>query len=138
MAKKPTRLEALHSTFAENGISPDTMELNDFLIQNIKKYADEWGEIESFANRKEKWRRKYLELPFGIPTDDTYRIVMGNINTEHFYQTAVELLLHTIEGIVLLSGKNGSIHEKAIISVDGKERRESIRKSGEHGEVKAL
>lgn len=169
MAKKSIRLEALHSTFDENGISPDTIKLNDFLIQNIKKYADavpdyrnpsytrhllgdvimivffavlgnadEWGEIESFVKRKEKWLRKYLELPFCIPTDDTYRIVMGNINTEHFYQTVVELLLHTIEGIVLLSGKDDSIHEKDIVSVDGKESRGSKRKSGEHGEVKAL
>jgi len=40
--------------------------------------ADEWGETESYAKRKEKWLRKYLELPFGIPTDDTYRIVTGN------------------------------------------------------------
>ena len=46
--------------------------------------ADQWGEIESFAKQKEKWLRKYLELPNGIPTDDTIRIVMGNINTEHF------------------------------------------------------
>ena len=43
--------------------------------------ADEWGEIESFAKKKEKWLRKYLELPYGIPTDDTFRIVIGNINT---------------------------------------------------------
>ena len=27
MAKKSTRLEALHNTFKENGISPDTIEL---------------------------------------------------------------------------------------------------------------
>lgn len=169
MAKKSTRLEALHSTFEENGISPDTIELNDSLIQEIKKHADavpdyrhpsytrhllgdiimivffavlgnadEWGEIESFAKRKEKWLRKYLELPFGIPTDDTYRIVMGNINTEHFYQVTVQLLIHTIEGIVLLSGKQDSIHEKSIVSVDGKESRGSKRKPGEQGEVRAL
>lgn len=169
MAKKSTRLEALHSTFEENGISPDTIELNDSLIQEIKKHADavpdyrhpsytrhllgdiimivffavlgnadEWGEIESFAKRKEKWLRKYLELPFGIPTDDTYRIVMGNINVDHFYQVTVQLLIHTIEEIVLLSGKQDSIHEKSIVSVDGKESRGSKRKSGEQGEVKAL
>lgn len=47
--------------------------------------ADEWGEIESFAKKKEKWLWKYLKLPYGIPTDDTYRIVIGNINTEHFF-----------------------------------------------------
>ncbi len=39
MAKRSTRLEALHSTFVENGISPDTIELNDSLIRDIKKYA---------------------------------------------------------------------------------------------------
>lgn len=84
MAKKSTRLEALHQAFKENGISSDTIEPSDSLIRNIKSYADEWGEIESFAKRKEKWLRKYLELPYGIPTDDTYRIVMGNINTAQF------------------------------------------------------
>ena len=30
--------------------------------------ANEWGEIETFAKKKEKWLRKYLELPYGIPT----------------------------------------------------------------------
>ncbi|MCI8616613.1 MAG: hypothetical protein HFJ01_16305, partial [Lachnospiraceae bacterium] len=40
MAKKSTRLEALHNIFEENGISPDTIELNDSLIQDIKKCAD--------------------------------------------------------------------------------------------------
>lgn len=169
MAKKSTRLEVLHNTFEENGISPETIELNDSLIREIKKHADavpdyrhpsytrhllgdiimivffavlgnadEWGEIESFAKRKEKWLRKYLELPFGIPTDDTYRIVMGNIDTEHFYQVTVQLLLHTIEEIVSLSGKQDSIHEKSIVSVDGKESRGSKRKSGDQGEVRAL
>lgn len=169
MAKRSTRLEALHNTFEENGISPETIERNDSLIREIKKHADavpdyrhpsytrhllgdivmivffavlgnadEWGEIESFAKRKEKWLRKYLELPFGIPTDDTYRIVMGNINTEHFYQVTVQLLVHTIEEIVSLSGKQENIHEKSIVSVDGKESRGSKRKSGEQGEVRAL
>ena len=40
MAKKSTRLETLHNAFEENGISPNTIELNDALIRNIKKYAD--------------------------------------------------------------------------------------------------
>lgn len=43
--------------------------------------ANEWGEIESFAKKKEKWLRKYLELPYGIPTDDTFRLVISNIDT---------------------------------------------------------
>ncbi len=156
---KLTCLEALHSTVEENGILPDTIELYDSLIREIKKYADavpdyrhpshtrhllgniimiaffavlgnadEWGEIERFVKRKEKWLRKYLELLFGIPTDDICRVVIGNINRDHFYQVTVQLLLHTIEGIVLLSGKEDSIHEKSIVSVGGKESRGSKRK----------
>ncbi len=48
--------------------------------------ANEWGEIESFAKKKEKWLRKYLELPYGIPTDDTLRLVISNIDTSHFFR----------------------------------------------------
>lgn len=58
--------------------------------------ADEWGEIESFAKRKEKWLRKYLELPYGVPTDNTNRIVIGNIDTEHFYHARGGILLQTL------------------------------------------
>lgn len=61
--------------------------------------ANEWGEIESFVRKKETWLRKYLELPYGIPTDDTYRIVMGNIDTDQFFHITIQLLLQTVEGI---------------------------------------
>lgn len=40
MAKKATRIETLHQTFEENGISPNTIKLNNSLTQNVKKYAD--------------------------------------------------------------------------------------------------
>ncbi len=100
--------------------------------------ANEWGEIESFAKKKERWLRKYLELPYGIPTDDTYRIVIGNINTDHFFQVTVQLLLQTVNGILSLSKKEENVHEKGILSVDGKESRGSKRKTGEQGEVRAL
>ncbi|MCM1561078.1 MAG: ISAs1 family transposase [Butyrivibrio sp.] len=98
--------------------------------------ADEWGEIESFARQKEKWLRKYLELPHGIPTDDTIRIVMGNIDTGHFFRLAVGLLLETVDGIVRLSGKE--THEKEIVCVDGKESCGSRRRDTGNGEVRAL
>jgi len=100
--------------------------------------ANEWGEIESFARKKEKWLRKYLELPNGIPTDDTFRLVIGNIDTSHFFQLTVSLLLQTVDGILRLAGKENEIHEKGIISVDGKESRGSKRKTGNGGEIRAL
>ena len=100
--------------------------------------ADEWGEIESFARKKEKWLRKYLELPYGIPTDDTFRIVIGNINTERFFNMTVRLLMQSVNGIIGVSGREGSLHEKSIVSVDGKESRGSKRKGTGAGEAKAL
>lgn len=100
--------------------------------------ADEWGEIESFAKKKERWLRKYLELPYGIPTDDTIRIVIGNINTDYFFEMTLQLLIQNINDIIRLSGKEKEIHEKSILSVDGKESRGSKRKSGNSGEAKAL
>lgn len=98
--------------------------------------ADEWGEIESFAKKKEKWMRKYLELPYGIPTDDTYRIVIGNINTEHFFHVTVQLLIQTVDEIIALAGKGRQ--GKSVIAVDGKESCGSKRKNSKSGEVKAL
>ena len=100
--------------------------------------ANEWGEIESFARKKEKWLRKYLELPYGIPTDDTFRIVIGNINTDHFFELTVKLLMQTVNDIISLSGRGEDIHEKNILSVDGKESRGSKRRGGIHGEARAL
>lgn len=169
MAKKSTQLEALHNTFEENSISPESIALNDTLIMKIKKNVDsvpdyrhqsytkhllgdiimivffailgnanEWGEIESFAKKKETWLRKYLELPYGIPTDDTYRIVIGNINTDHFFHVTVGLLLHTVAGILKAGGKENELHEKKIVSVDGKVSCGSGRKNSASGEVKAL
>ena len=98
--------------------------------------ANEWGEIESFAKKKETWLRKYLELPYGIPTDDTYRIVIGNIDTTHFFHLTVQLLLQTVDGIVAFAGKESD--GKKIVSVDGKESRGSKRKITKSGERKAL
>jgi len=169
MPKKSTRLQALNETFRENGISAETIECNDELIQNIKKNADavpdyrhpsytrhllgdiimiaffailgnanEWGEIESFAKKKEKWLRKYLELPYGIPTDDTFRLVIGTIDTQHFFHVTVQMLVQTVNEIIRLSGKEDELHTKSIVSVDGKESRGSKRKGDGQEAVKAL
>lgn len=100
--------------------------------------ADEWGEIESFAKKKEAWLRKYLELPYGIPTDDTYRVVIGNINTDYFFHATVGLLIKTVNGIIGAAEKEEEIHEKGIVSVDGKVSCGSGRKDTISGGVKAL
>ncbi len=46
-----------------------------------------WEEIADFAQQEEKWLKKYLGFPNGIPYSDTIRVVAGNINAAYFYQT---------------------------------------------------
>lgn len=70
------------------------------------------GGIESFAKKKEKWLKKYLELPYGIPADDTFRIVIGNINTDYFFEMTVQLLIQSVNDIIALSRKETKLHEK--------------------------
>ncbi len=100
--------------------------------------ANEWAEIETFAKSKEKWLRKYLEFPYGVPTDDTYRIVFSNISTDHFFQVTVGILLHTVDGILELVGRQDAVHEKSVVAVDGKVSCGSGRKDTARGKVKAL
>lgn len=83
--------------------------------------ANEWAEIEIFARKKEKWLRKYLELPYGIPTDDTFRIVIGNIDAGHFFNVTIQLLLKTAENLLSAGGEVEETAEKPVIAVDGKE-----------------
>ena len=98
--------------------------------------ANEWGDIETFGKSKEKWLRKYLELPNGIPTDDTFRIVISNINTDRFFEMTVKLLISTIDEMMKLSDKE--INEKDIIAIDGKESCGTGRKDTKDGNIKAM
>lgn len=99
--------------------------------------ANEWGEIETFGKQKEKWLRKYLELPCGIPTDDTIRLVNSNIDTGHFFEVTVKLLLQTVDQILQYADKGDGIHGQDILAVDGKESRGSKRTTAE-GKTEAL
>jgi predicted transposase YbfD/YdcC len=88
--------------------------------------ANEWAEIEEFGKAKEQWLRKFLELPFGIPTDDTIRIVISNLDSRYFYTLVIEFLMEKVNEI--LNSFNGlenpidtaSVEDKEILSVDGK------------------
>ena len=44
--------------------------------------CNEWTEIELFAKKKEKWLKKYLELPNGIPSHDTIQRVISILDPQ--------------------------------------------------------
>jgi hypothetical protein len=66
-------------------------------------------DMETFGKAHQKWLETYLELPFGIPTHDTFNRVFCAINPEKFMSCFVKWTesLRTILGceIVSIDGK---------------------------------
>jgi len=48
--------------------------------------ADGWVEIEQFGQQKIEWLSKYLYLPHGIPSHDTFGRVFSQISPEEFQE----------------------------------------------------
>ena len=81
--------------------------------------ADTWYEIVEYAHTNEAFFRKYLELPAGIPSHDTFNRVFAIMDAkvlEENYQQWVKQYIHLKPGDV--------------ISIDGK----TIRGAGERGD----
>ncbi len=80
--------------------------------------ADDWPEIDEFANCRDAWLKEFLSLPNGIPSHDTFRRVVEALDREQFSQSLFQWtrsLQQATEGI--------------LVAVDGKTLRSSGRKS---------
>jgi predicted transposase YbfD/YdcC len=86
--------------------------------------SDEWTSIEIFAKEHEKFLRRYLELPNGIPSHDTLQRVFAMVSPEFLqkFQTQWNEMMNTNEGekvkkILAIDGKtqcgNGNCNQKA-------------------------
>lgn len=71
--------------------------------------ADGWEDIELFGEAKEEWLKGFLELPHGIPSDDTYRRVFAVLDAEQFqccFMDWIEAVEKLTKGqVVALDGK---------------------------------
>ena len=47
--------------------------------------ADSWLLIEEFGKARKDWLGEFLELPNGIPSHDTFRVINGNTTVERRY-----------------------------------------------------
>tara|TARA_R110002050_G_scaffold109799_2_gene221481 strand:+ start:716 stop:1675 length:960 start_codon:yes stop_codon:yes gene_type:complete len=86
--------------------------LNDILLISVLAIicgAETWNNIEEYAHAKKAFLTKFLELPNGIPSHDTFNRVFGIINPEEFEQSFMEW----VASIVTI--KNGEL-----VSIDGK------------------
>jgi predicted transposase YbfD/YdcC len=71
--------------------------------------CDGWVEIEEFGKAKEEWLKRYLELPDGIPSHDTFGRVFSLINPEEFKMCFLGWVREISQKI-----------DKEIIAIDGK------------------
>jgi predicted transposase YbfD/YdcC len=76
--------------------------------------ADGWEEFELFGQAKQGWFKSFLELPHGIPSDDTFRRVFGRIAPSQFRHCFLEWVRSVSE---LTQGQ--------VIAIDGKQSRRS-------------
>jgi predicted transposase YbfD/YdcC len=76
--------------------------------------ADGWIDIEMYGIARKKWLNKFLELPNGIPSHDTFARVFSQINPDEFNKS----FLNWIKGI-------SKITAGEIIAFDGKQSRNS-------------
>lgn len=74
-----------------------------------------FDDMERFAQAKESWLRKFLKLPHGAPSDDTFRRVFTAIDPKEFNQCFIEFVndLHPDLG-------------QQLIAIDGKSLRHSF------------
>jgi len=85
--------------------------------------ADDWMEVEEFGRAKKKWLKKFLELPNGIPSHDTFGRVFAMISTEELekaFLSWVAAIAEKVSGVMAIDGKtlrrsyDGASNKKAI------------------------
>jgi predicted transposase YbfD/YdcC len=71
--------------------------------------CDDWEEMEWFANKREDWFRKYLELPNGIPSHDTIERVFSWVDPDRFQRAFMDWVALAMDikvpGVVAIDGK---------------------------------
>ncbi len=80
--------------------------------------ADTWVDIASYGRAKIEWLKKFLELPNGIPSHDTFARVFARLNPEEFQQS----FLNWMRSI-------SQIFQEEVIAIDGKTLRHSYDSS---------
>lgn len=86
--------------------------------------ADSWVLMETYGKKKEKWLKKFLELPNGIPSHDTFARVFARINPQEFQNS----FLSWIKSI-------NKITEGEVIAIDGKTLRHSYDRGKDKGAI---
>jgi len=84
--------------------------------------AETWEEIAEFGGAKESWFKKFLALPNGIPSHDTFRRVFLRINPKKFQAAFLDWVRSAAQ-----------LTEGEIVSIDGKQARGARARDGKEG-----
>ena len=84
--------------------------------------AETWEEIEEFGRAKESWFKKFLALPNGIPSHDTFRRVFLLLNPKKFQ----EAFLCWVRAAAQMT-------EGEVVAIDGKQARGARTPQGKEG-----
>ena len=76
--------------------------------------ADTWVEVESFGHAKRRWFKRFLALPHGIPSHDTFGRVFARLDPQAFERC----FLSWVRAVATRS-------RRQLISIDGKKLRHS-------------
>ena len=72
---------------------------------------EDWESIEDYGYTKQNWLKTFLELPNGMPSDDTYRRVFERLNPKQVEKVYREWVMPFVGGCV---GKQVAIDGKTI------------------------
>jgi predicted transposase YbfD/YdcC len=84
--------------------------------------AETWEEVAEFGHAKESWFRKFLVLPNGIPSHDTFRRVFLRLNPKKFQ----EAFLCWVRSVAEMT-------DGEVVAVDGKQARGARTPDGKEG-----
>ena len=79
--------------------------------------ADGWAEVEEFGRSKLAWFRTFLDLPHGVPSNDTFGRVFARLDPDAFERRFTAW-------VASVAGASGG----RLVAVDGK----AVRRSFEH------
>ncbi len=133
----PDPLEQLSSRFAELGDPRlersklhELLDIITIAICAVICGADDWVEIEQFGNDKLPFFSKFLGLPNGVPSHDTFGRVFARLNSEQFQSCFLEW----VQDLMSSSGEE----LKGVVAIDGKTLCGSRDKAGGKGAIQMV
>lgn len=95
-----------------HGHSHTRHELVDIIVISVLAVicgAESWVEIESFGREKKPWLRKFLTLPSGVPSHDTFGRVFSLLDQSAFercFSAWAEAMRSIPGGVIAIDGKS--------------------------------